>query len=289
MSPADTATLRLDAEPRCAAEARRFAVGVLGQWDLDRFGQEVALCTTELATNALLHSRGPFTVAVRPAAGGVRIDLQDERPDLLPQLFPPDMDPLASGTTGRGLRLVASLANRWGYFNTEMAKTVWVELQDDQDTKPVAPLIQVVNRPPKRDGRRLRFLGMPVKAALASGIQVDDLVRELQLQPELLTSDERAAFDELLDRSGPVRLTGRHGAFRAAAEGLDRFDLELVVTPAEVSAVAELTRFLDQLDSRAFLDSGRVSPEVTAMRAWLMAEAQAQLLNGRDPEPYDPE
>lgn len=286
MDPDNTATLRLEAEPACAARARRFAVGALGRWDLDRFDQEVALCTTELATNAVLHSRRPFTVGVRPVASGVRIDLQDERPDLLPQLLPVGLDPLASGTTGRGLRVVASLAARWGYFTTKIAKTVWVELQDDRDDSPAAPLIEVAEQPAKQDADRLRLIGLPVKAALASGVQVDDLVRELQLQPALLTTEERGVFYELLERSAPARLTGRHGAFRAAAEGLDRFDLDLLVSSGDVRAVADLGQFLDKLSARSVLDTAQVTPEVTAMRAWLMNEAKGQLVEGREPKAF---
>lgn len=244
------------------------------------------MCASELATNAVLHSRRPFTVAVRPAASGVRIDLQDERPDLLPQVFPPDLDPLASGTTGRGLRLVASLADRWGYFTTDAAKTVWVELQDDGDDTLAAPLVELAERAPRPGGRWLRFIGVPVRAALASGVQVDDLVREVQLQPDLLSAEEREKFFGLLERSGPARLVGRHAAFGAAAGGLDRFDVELMVSPADVGAVAELTRFLEKADSRSSLELGRMSPEVIAMRAWLVAEAQAQLVDGREPERY---
>jgi len=288
MSPPDPATLRLDPEPVCAQQARRFAVAALGQWGLERFEQDVALCTAELATNAMLHSRRPFTLAVRPAANGVRIDLQDERPDLLPELFPSDIDPLASGTTGRGLRLVACMAARWGYFTTEAAKTVWVELQDGKNYEPVAPLIEVAKRPPRRDGRRLRFIGVPVKAAIASGVQIDDLVRELQMQPELLTAEESKLFYELLELSAPARLIGRHFAFRAAAEGLDRFDVELVATIEEAGALGEIGRFLDDLDSRSVVEAGHVAPEVTAMRAWLSAEARSQLLDGREPRPYGP-
>ena len=286
MKHPDPATLRLDPEPVCAQQARRFAVGALGQWGLERFDQDVALCTAELATNAMLHSRRPFTLAVRPAGKGVRIDLQDERPDRLPELFPADIDPLTSGTTGRGLRMVASMAARWGYFTTEAAKTVWVELQDGQGYEPVAPLIEVAKRAPRPDGRRLRFIGVPVKAAVASGVQIDDLVRELQMQPELLTTDESKVFYELLELSAPIRLVGRHFAFRAASEALDRFDVELVATIEEVGAVAEIGRFLDNLDGRSVVESGHVAPEVTAMRAWLSAEARAQLLEGTEPQPY---
>lgn len=288
MKPIETATLRLDAEPVCSVQARRFAVGALSRWGLDRFDHEVALCTTELATNAMLHSRRPFTVAVRPVAEGVRIDIQDERPDLLPELLPADMDPLTSGTTGRGLRLVASLATRWGYFTTEAAKTVWVELQDGEDLTPAAPVIEVAIRPARPDGRRLRFIGLPVMAAVASGTQVDDLVRELQIQPELLTPAEIKVFYDLLERSAPARLVGRHFACRGAAEGRESFDVELVVTLDDVVAVGELRRFLEELDGRSVVEAGRVAPEVAAMRAWLSAEGQAQLLEGREPTPYSP-
>ena len=288
MKPPDPATLRLDPEPVSAQQARRFAVGALDQWGLERFDQDVALCTAELTTNAVLHSRRPFTLAVRPAGKGVRIDLQDERPDLLPELFPTDIDPLTSGTTGRGLRMVASMAARWGYFTTEAAKTVWVELQDGQGHDPVAPMVEVAKRPPRPDGRRLRFIGVPVKAAVASGVQIDDLVRELQMQPELLTRDESNVFYELLELSAPARLVGRHLAFKAASEGLDRFDVDLVATIEEVGAVSEISRFLDDLDGRSVVEAGHVAPEVTAMRAWLSAEARAQLLDGRGPQPYAP-
>lgn len=287
-NPENTATLRLDAEPICAVEARRFAVGTLGQWDLERFDHEVALCTTELAANAVLHSRRPFTVAVRPAADGVRIDLQDERPDLLPQVLPAGMDPLATSTTGRGLRLVASLASRWGFFTTEVAKTVWVELRDGQDLEPAAPTVEVARLPERPDGLRLQFMGLPVREAVASGIQIDDLVRQLQLQPELLSADELDRFFQLLDLSAPARLTGRQAAFRAAAGGLDRYDLELRITPAEVGAVGELGPFLEDLAGRSALDIGHVSPEVIAMRAWLSTEAQSQLVEGKPPRPYSP-
>ncbi|HVA73254.1 MAG TPA: hypothetical protein VNF71_01645, partial [Acidimicrobiales bacterium] len=187
---------------------------------------------------------------------------------------------------GRGLRMVASMAARWGYFTTEAAKTVWVELQDGQGYEPVAPLIEVAKRAPRPDGRRLRFIGVPVKAAVASGVQIDDLVRELQMQPELLTTDESKVFYELLELSAPARLVGRHLAFRAASEALDRFDVELVATIEEVGAVAEIGRFLDNLDGRSVVESGHVAPEVTAMRAWLSAEARAQLLEGTEPQPY---
>lgn len=281
MSPSLTATMRFEADPARAGAARRFVVSMLREWGLDRFEEDAALCTAELAANAVLHSRTPFTVALRPAGPGVRVDLQDDRPDRIPELAPPEIAPLEVGTTGRGLKLIAGLAARWGYFTTEMAKTVWVELGEDRPPEPVAPVVQLTRHAPHSGGRLVRLIGLPVRAAVASGVQIDDLVRDLQLQPDRLTPQAQRLFLELLERSAPARLAGRHAGFRAAANGLDRFDMELNVTPEEVSAVSELGLFLDDLARRAVLDAGRVDPDVAAMRAWLNQEVPRQMAGGR--------
>ena len=288
MPAQEPATTRFAAEPECSGAARRFVVAAVQGWDLERFEDDAALCATELATNAILHSRTPFTVSVRPAGSGIRIDVQDDRPDRLPELPPPGIEPLQTGTTGRGLKLVATIAARWGYFSTELAKTVWAEVDDDSTRSThaaVDPLIEVAPRRTSPDARKIRFLGLPVQTALASGVQVDDLVREVQLHPDRLSDEEKAGFLDLLDRSGPPRLAGRHAAFRAAAEGVDRFDLDLEVSPDEVKSVAGLSELLEGLASRAVLEGPGVEPDVAAMRAWLAEEAARQL-RGEEPTFY---
>lgn len=277
--------MRFEADAARAAAARRFVVSTLREWGLDRFEEDAALCTAELASNAVFHSRAPFTVVVRPAGDGVRVDMQDDRPDRVPELAPPVLDPLDVGTTGRGLKLVAGLAARWGFFTTEVAKTVWVELEDDRPRGQVAPVVQLARRPPHSGGRSVRLLGLPVKAAVASGVQIDDLVRELQLQPDRLTADAQKSFFELLERSAPARLAGRHAGFRAASEEMERFDLELDVSPDEVRAITELGDFLEHLGRRAVLDAGRIDPDVSDMRSWLTEEVPRQM-RGELPHPY---
>lgn len=284
----DGATTHFEPHPACSAGARRFVVGHLGLWGLDRFHDAAALCASELATNAILHCRSPFTVAVRAIPAGVRVDVQDDRPDRLPAQLPPGVDPLASGTTGRGLKLVSAMSNRWGYFTTDVAKTVWVELNDNPAEGFSEPLVELATRPaPDKDRpvRLVRLVGLPVRAAIASGVQMDDLVREVQLQPERMDSDDLAVFHELLDRSAAPRLIGRQEAFRAAAKGLDEYSLELAVSVDELGAVGELVALLQRLAEVPGLEAGRVAAEVEVMRAWIPGEVAAQYA-GRAPTPF---
>ena len=281
----DGATTQFKPEPACAAETRRFVVETLERWGLGRFREETALCAAELATNAILRCRTPFTVAVRPIPAGVRVDVQDDRPDRLPVQTPADLDPLASGTTGRGLTLVSAMATRWGYFTTDVAKTVWVELTEHGHEGFTPALVELAVRPAIEGGRTVRLVDLPVRTAIASGVQIDDLVRELQLQPERISPADRAVFYRLLERSAAPRLIGRQEAFRAAGRGLDRYTLELAVSADELSAVGELTDFLQSLADRSDLEAGAVPAEVEAMRAWLPGEVAAQY-QGRAPSPF---
>lgn len=84
-----------------------------------------ALLTTELVSNAIRHTRDELVVSVRVAAGRLRVGVADSshrRPQLV-QVGQRD-------TSGRGLHLVDSMADRWGVDPDErgLGKTVWFEL-----------------------------------------------------------------------------------------------------------------------------------------------------------------
>lgn len=83
------------------------------------------LLTSELVTNALLHAGTDLTVHVeqRDADGVVRIAVEDGS-DAAPALGSLDM--IALG--GRGLPLVAALADRWGWEPLPHGKRVWFEV-----------------------------------------------------------------------------------------------------------------------------------------------------------------
>lgn len=284
MSGAGT-TVLFDPEPRCVSSARHLVVTSLAEWGLDRLADEAVLCASELATNAVLHSRTPFTLALRTIPGGVRIDVHDGRPDRLPVPLPGRLDPLSSGATGRGLRLVAGMATRWGYFTTDLGKTVWAELAGARQGGPVEPLVELAVRPPGHSAPPVLFIDVPVAAAMASGFQVDDVVRELQLSPGSLSEEDRVTFHALLERSARLRLIGRQEAFRAAGQGRSTFTIELDVSERDVAAVGELVQFLGRLTGGTLLQAAPVDPEVTAMRAWLTGEVLAQH-RGLPPTPF---
>ncbi len=104
-------------------EARRFLAGVLGGCPA---AADALLCVSELATNAVLHSRsgrsgGRFTVRAAVRAEGVRVAVADEGGPWGAGL---DRD----GQSGRGLLIVAALASRWGREENEAGRTVWFEI-----------------------------------------------------------------------------------------------------------------------------------------------------------------
>jgi two-component sensor histidine kinase len=87
---------------------------------------EVAgLLLTELATNAVMHARTPFTVAVIFVPTGLRIHV-DDGSSRQPRLVGVADRPGTPG--GWGLQLVDQMATRWGVDVQAEGKSVWFEL-----------------------------------------------------------------------------------------------------------------------------------------------------------------
>lgn len=123
-------TVLLSATPRGARLARRLTLQQLTEWSepCGKAEQVVA----ELAANAALHARLPgrsfrLTLALdRGPSPMLRIAVSDPRPERLPVASPV---PAADAESGRGLLIVAALADRWGVDVTlSPLKTVWAEL-----------------------------------------------------------------------------------------------------------------------------------------------------------------
>ncbi len=282
---ADTA--RLQPEPASSSQARHFVVDRLQRWNRDHLCDSAALCATELVTNAVLHSREPFVLTVRTAGDGVRIDVLDTCPELLPLTTPRQgsaLDLTSWGTGGRGMQIVASLAFRWGVFTTEEAKTVWVEVRDETPADPPAPLLSIHrNASTPEHLVDLTYLDLPVRAAVASGIQTEEVIREIHLDQG--TSDRRppaevARFFNLLDRSASVRLAGRHAALQAAADGRDRFDLSVQCERDALQSLPVLAATLARFEAERALPLPILTEDVIALRAWLDAETARQLAGG---------
>jgi serine/threonine-protein kinase RsbW len=88
------------------------------------------LCLSELATNAITHSRsrapgGSFTVRVQAGGHRVRVEVSDQGGPWHPRGRASTDD-----QTGRGLLIVGRLAARWGCAgHSRSGWTVWFELE----------------------------------------------------------------------------------------------------------------------------------------------------------------
>ena len=86
----------------------------------------VALLTSELVTNALVHTDGPATLELRRDGGTVRLRVTDAdtRPPRVHTGAGPDLE--ADG--GRGMILVEALSSVWGVEPSGSGKTVWADV-----------------------------------------------------------------------------------------------------------------------------------------------------------------
>jgi anti-sigma regulatory factor (Ser/Thr protein kinase) len=107
--------------PRQARQAISELLARSGRTDL---GADAAVLVSELVTNAVLHASGPITISAAYLDSILRVEVHDTDTQLLPALRKPS----ASDKTGRGLHLVALLADRWAIVPTPAGKTIWFEI-----------------------------------------------------------------------------------------------------------------------------------------------------------------
>ncbi|GAA3161680.1 hypothetical protein GCM10010531_11700 [Blastococcus jejuensis] len=113
--------------PDSIPAARRYVSDALDRVPAE-LGQTAALLVSELATNAVRHAGGhEFVVEVQvsPDEGRVWVGVTDTDSGL-----PVLRNPAVTAEHGRGIRLVSTLADRWGARRRRHspAKTVWFEL-----------------------------------------------------------------------------------------------------------------------------------------------------------------
>ncbi|MEU3947942.1 ATP-binding protein [Streptomyces sp. NPDC029526] len=112
--------------PESAAPARCLVSTACAAWGLGDLAEDAALVVSELVANAVRHARkGTLRVVVeRPGADLVRIGVVDfSREHPVPRAHGPEDE------SGRGLVLVAHLAEDWGTDPLPWGKRVWAELR----------------------------------------------------------------------------------------------------------------------------------------------------------------
>ncbi|MDP3714233.1 MAG: SpoIIE family protein phosphatase [Mycobacteriales bacterium] len=115
-------SLAVAVEGTAGVAAVRHAVqAALLSWGADRlFVDDVVLVVSELATNALIHGKGPVQLRLRSSPAHVVLEVEDHATYL-----PRRMRPTADDEHGRGLQLTSRLSLRWGTRPTREGKVVW--------------------------------------------------------------------------------------------------------------------------------------------------------------------
>ncbi len=122
-------TIRMTWSAQEAPKVRRAVVEDLRALEVDSVVvDESEIVIAELVSNALRHARplGDGTIRVRwkPKAGVVEVEVSDGGGPSVPRPAPPAL----WATSGRGLRLVRSLAHEWGVTEDKSGRTVWASL-----------------------------------------------------------------------------------------------------------------------------------------------------------------
>jgi len=105
------------ATPESVRTARRFVAERVRTCPTEVAASAVLL-TSELARQSVAHAKSSFLLSVQVAEGAVHVEVADDDPS-----------PPPPGDTGKGLRLVDQIADRWGTRPADGGgKVVWFEV-----------------------------------------------------------------------------------------------------------------------------------------------------------------
>src|SRR4051794_23917926 len=228
-------------------QARHFTTEALTDVDDQALIADAVAVVSELTTNALLHGRPPVGLAVQWDPAVVRIEVSDGSA-ATPVRGRPDTNTM----TGRGIRLVEALAQRWGVEPSASGKTVWCELvpgaADDAGTGSLetADPVDVDHflatwSAPLHPGNEPTFtvvLGdVPTDLLLAAKSHVDNLLREFALlsggaavgSTSAIPPDLAELIEQVAHRFTEARQGIKRQALAAAAAGEPRTHLSLTL------------------------------------------------------------
>lgn len=124
-APAISETRIFDGSPEEIRNVREF----VGQFvDGCPVADDVILLSSEIATNAVLHSasgaEGTFFVSVLVESGWIRVEVHDLGSDTVPTVRQSD----GFGESGAGLGVVEKIADRWDFHGGPRGRVVWFEM-----------------------------------------------------------------------------------------------------------------------------------------------------------------
>lgn len=251
--------LDLAATPRAATEARQALRAFLAGTPYEDRGDDAALALSELATNAVLHGREPLAVHLLLLTDRLRVEVRDGSP-LGPTFSMLD----TAAVTGRGLLLVANLADRWGIEPVPGGrKAVWFEL--DLEAAPCAEMgvdellaawgEDVAD--PAQEVVKVVLTELDVALTAQSEAHVEALLREFTLvtgrddpaqQPDLALTLVAERVVRAAYAVEALRSEMKHQLSRAVVEGCPQLDVVLRITRVDADTVRGFARAVDEAD-----------------------------------------
>jgi GAF domain-containing protein/anti-sigma regulatory factor (Ser/Thr protein kinase) len=300
-TPGGMSTLNLEPVVESTPVARHWIAAHLRGLPPEVIGY-VALLTSELVTNAVLHAATPMSVTLHILPDRIRVDVADGNPT-----FPALKEYGRNAATGRGLTLFNSLASDWGVQAVDGGKIVWFELPVDYPDSPTSmsdgsfrfDLAGITHRelhgePDESPDVGVRLLGIPVGLLQKSSEEYEALFRELRLMKERAASSPSApALPERLS----VLVSEIGTRFNGLGLGMDEmwqgavdsnvefYDWTLVLRQSAVVACEFYDAMLDEADEFGLsqrLLTLPASPTSVAVRRWFLSELIGQL-HGKAP------
>ena len=105
-----------------AAVARRQVEQFAREQNLDGTTEPLVIIASELTSNAVLHGAKPVVLTLRQERDEITVEVSDGDP-AVNNVRTPAANQCAAG--GKGLVVIASLADRWGVRRSHAGKTVW--------------------------------------------------------------------------------------------------------------------------------------------------------------------
>ena len=140
------ATTGFRSSPSAASDARHWISDHLQRWNIDEVRDTALLLSSELVTNAVIHVSSATEVSMAVVDGALEVSVSDTEPQvasLLLRRHPgratgADQQTMREG--GRGLYVVAALADSWGASRTDDGKRVWFRLDLHEPARVETPL-----------------------------------------------------------------------------------------------------------------------------------------------------
>ena len=263
--------------------ARHWVAAFLSEVDEEQ-RQTAVLLTSELVTNAVLHTATDITVTAEVGGPGIRVEVADGSREA-----PTAKDYGHEAATGRGLTVLDTLADDWGTEIDELGKVVWFELGglEAPAAAPSSTGTGVPQSEPDVDLVPMALLGVPVPLLVRAQACYDELFREFRLVVERDPAAGQGGIQQrlldLVDELG-TRFSGftagAEATWRAAvARGEQSVDLQYML-PAAVGPMCDhYDALLDEADEfcrAAALLTLAPPTDVVGLRKWVLAEFAGQ-------------